>query len=1146
MKWRNVVRAVAIGGVVTCLAGCPDTSGDDDAPTGVPGPEESVTPDPSPAGETATPGLPAPTPFDCGEDTPCPTDCGDDDTTPAGEDADGDRYLESEDCDDTDPLVNPGRAETPYDGRDNDCDPSTPDDDLDGDGWGIADDCDDGDAQVAPDLDEICDFKDNDCNGEVDDNAGDWWYLDADGDGFGDTTQSILDCDGFLRYVRDDTDCDDLDSSVYPGAGEVCDGVDNDCDGEVDEEVQGAYFADLDGDGHGDAGNPILACSPSEHTAEVGDDCDDSDPGVHPDAEEICNGVDDDCDGLTDDEDDSVTGQETFYQDSDGDGFGDVTYSVAACVQPPGAVPDDTDCDDTSPDVFPGAVEVCNGIDDDCDGLSDEADPDLGDAVTFYSDTDGDGYGDPSSPVLACTLPDGAADNDGDCDDSDPSRNPETVWYADGDGDGFGGDDTVVQCAKPGGYVSGQGDCNDGVADIHPGAEEVCNGLDDDCDGLIDSLDPDLVGGDTFYADTDGDGFGDPSNTMSGCQPAAGFVLNFSDCDDSNSDISPDAPEAWYDDIDSDCDGELDPDPCVDPPPATTVPVDATCTYVPEETVFNPVQEWYYGNFSDYSSHSRVYSTPVVGQMTDDNGDGVIDERDVPDVVITAQNASSSGYDGVVRLLSGDGTSVHWTAHDLTWDGSTYYPYRYSGAALGDIDSDGAPEIVIIVEKSNNCYPAALDRYGTPEWVYTGETVGCRNTMPAVHDLEGDGDVEVIVGRLILNGGDGSLQGRGNGGRGYYSGYSNSGYHAFGVDLDLDGVMEVVAGSSVYDPDGNTLCSTGFDDGYPAAADLDGDGLGEFVVTGNGYVRLFHYDCTYIRGWSLLGGGRGGPANIGDFDGDGVPEIGIAGTTKYVVYETDGSILWSMPITDESSNSTGSSLFDFDGNGTMEVVYGDEERLWVFDGATGRVLLEDDFHESGTINECPTIADVDGDGRAEIVVVNSRDDEGVYALGDADDNWMGARRVWNQQAYYITNIEDDLSVPRIPEPNWPRYNSFRQGGPGSSDPAGAPNLYPIAYDPCDQPCAGQVVIVVQVANEGLIRAGGVLLALYGEADDGSRIELETRFIDDPLEPGTLSEAMVFWIDEQDLTGMVRMIVAVDADASFNECNEDDNEVSLTL
>ena len=143
------------------------------------------------------------------------------------------------------------------------------------------------------------------------------------------------------------------------------------------------------------------------------------------------------------------------------------------------------------------------------------------------------------------------------------------------------------------------------------------------------------------------------------------------------------------------------------------------------------------------------------------------------------------------------------------------------------------------------------------------------------------------------------------------------------------------------------------EDGFTAAADLDGDGEGEFVVVGDGTVRVFNADCSSVTSWTLRSGGTGGPPTISDFDADGQPEIGVAGAYTYDVYEADGTLLWSAPITDASSHSTGSSVHDFEADGHPEVVYADEDTLWIFDGATGDVRLADNRHTSRTLHEYP-------------------------------------------------------------------------------------------------------------------------------------------------------------------------------------------------
>ena len=256
-------------------------------------------------------------------------------------------------------------AEQCADGVDNDgdgdvdCDDpdcSNADQDVDGDGFNKCDipelvDCDDDNADVNPQMDELCDQIDNDCNGAVDD-------VDLDGDGF-----QSQDCNG--------NDCDDANADVFPGNPETCDAADNDCDGEVDE----GYDADDDG-----------------YTFCAGD-CRDSDPLINPDATELCDDVDNNCDGDVD---------EAF--DLDGDGFIDANDPFCADLYGPGGANEDLgDCDDTTADVQPGAHEITTDtIDNDCDTCIDECEDqdedgwdncaasDSGDSACAV-DTDGDG-----------------------------------------------------------------------------------------------------------------------------------------------------------------------------------------------------------------------------------------------------------------------------------------------------------------------------------------------------------------------------------------------------------------------------------------------------------------------------------------------------------------------------------------------------------------------------------------------------------------------------------------------------------------------------------------------------------------------------------------------------------------------------------
>ncbi|MBN8609252.1 MAG: hypothetical protein J0L92_01615 [Deltaproteobacteria bacterium] len=586
-----------------------------------------------------------------------------------------------------------------------------------------------------------------------------------------------------------------------------------------------------------------------------------------------------------------------------------------------------------------------------------------------------------------------------------------------------------------------------------------------------------------------------------------------------------------------------------------------TCALDPVFGPFEATVEWSAETATEAPECMHGITAPVIVDLTGDGRSEVI-----------ANLACDDDWEhGVLRAYSGDGTPL--------WSMTTVSDRLNGrvGIAGADLDGDGRAEIVGLTRPTLGSRPIAIDHDGTVLWRATQEdgttplSVTSGNGAPTLADLDGDGVPEVIFGAVVIDGLTGvrEWQRDTGGNEGTNSGYG--GGIASVADLDGDGMPEIITGRRAYRRDGTAYWLSTAPDGYPAIAQFDADTQPEVVLVASGSVYVLD-GLTGAVQWGPIaqpGGGRGGPPTIADFDGDGRPEIGVAGSASYSVYDLDEAdgVLWSRTTVDVSSNATGSSVFDFEGDGAAEVVYGDECYMRVYRGTDGEVLLQIPS-SSATIHEYPLVADVDADGNSEIVIVaNDRTPSlrtqcrtadaawdgarrGVFVYGDVRDQWMRTRRVWGQHAYHVTDLLSDGTVPRVEMDNWstPGLNNYRQNAQGEGV-FNAPDLVVIALEVILDGCPASVTLRARIANEGNLGApSGVPVAFHQgtEAMRGALLGVGTTTMS--LLPGQ-SEVV-------ELSGVALMgeapyafVVFADDDGTASggvvaECDEDDNAGSI--
>ena len=935
-------------------------------------------------------------------------------------DGDGARLCDPvPDCDDADPLRFPGQPEA-CDGLDGDCDPATAaapsEDDVDGDSDPACSDCADGDPvqhSLNLDGDPV-----SSCDGDCDDDNPLAFPGAPDGalDGVDNNCDGVPgvdgDEDGYAGEATGGADCDDEDDAIHPAAPEVCDGVDQDCDGQLDNGF------DVDGDG-------VTTCA---------GDCDDDDGTVLPGADELCDGLDGDCDGtLPPDE-----------LDGDADG-----------------APGCDDCDDGAPGVYPGAAELCDGVDQDCDAVVDEGFEVDGDGLTSC-----DGDCDDDNAFVLPGAPEVCDGLDTDCDPATGDAASET----DSDEDGWlpcpnftdhGGTNAA------GTPLVGGEDCDDAAAFVNPGAAEECDGLDGDCDGGVSAAPAEV--------DVDGDGWMPCTAFVDrGVLGADGLPLQGADdCDDLDQHRNPGLAEVC-DGLDNDCDaattvaaGEEDGDsdrylPCAGFVAQGGINALGQLLLGGDDCADDEPLTWP-GNLElcDGVDDDCDPATVPVGTEDDADGDGYVacagyvavgalgvggnpllggqdcDDLD-PAQVPGSWESPADGFDASCDGF--DGTSLSWAGVELLGERSSDLA-GYSVAGGGDFDGDGLADLLIGAsqwDRGPGTGGAALvvagssladgmsfdleDAHATFHGEDQGDQAGRRVAWAG--DVDGDGLDDILVAKTFS-----------------WSNPSRA-YLVLGSTLSEGGTSSLADADLIFDPTTSLLVGTW----VAGAGDVDGDGLGDVFVSGAGSTGVvylftgadlsasldegtdtvllseaharFDAEASSDQGWMA--------SEAGDVDGDGLGDLlfgayghdgpGVNSGRAYLYFGATVVAGGDLPLgsadillnAEAGNHMVGKGIAaagDVDGDGLGDLLISAPSNSAIMQGA-GKiyVVLAADLPASGSyplalshasiygtfVNAYPGYpgalagaGDVDGDGLSDILIGVTNDDEGGMDAGKA-------------------------------------------------------------------------------------------------------------------------------------------------------------------
>ncbi|GMV19840.1 MAG: hypothetical protein AMXMBFR56_80640 [Polyangiaceae bacterium] len=691
---------------------------------------------------------------------------------------------------------------------------------------------------------------------------------------------------------------------------------------------------------------------------------------------------------------------------------------------------------------------------------------------------------------------------------------------------------------------------------------------------------------------------------------------------------------------------------------------------------------------SPFPASTQVVMTPLVVNLDDDTGDGVIDERDFPEIVFSSFCNSEFTSNGVLRAIHGGGKNkgkdffancggTLWKEGDpLTLSCPCANAELDSTAVLaaGDLDGDGKPEIVGISETDA---VIIYDNLGEVQSKSANYSFGGADPTPSLVNVDNAGFAEIVIGRSVF-----SLEKDSNGKLKILDRFEGALMHGINgqgpiscvANLVGDPKQEIVAGTTVYRMatppagakkradctgsetgeaktwcdgqlvvvwdgqavNGTTALPSGNREGFCAIADVLGadqtkapgpqnalDGVAEVIVVSNGRLLVLNGQTGKLAlNLDAAAGNNGGPPNVDDFDGDGFPEVGTAFGAAYVVFDLQATATecpawtavgdsntnkprtpptltctkdsdcgdtakfscnestsqcvclhngWRRTTEDDSSRVTGSSVFDFNGDGAAEVIYNDECNFRIYDGLNGGELFKQPS-ESRTRIEYPIVADVDNDGNAEIVFSTSTEsgfcsenkdnqyNAGIEVWGDSKDTWVSARRIWNQHAYHVTNVTENGMVPVFEPESWRKfngrlYNTYRSN-PRSAGVAPDLTVQAIQVSSPDATCgqlSKKLDITVQIANIGDLRVGpGVVVSFSGTWTSPALSEALkipgnlplTVTITQNLEPGDVIWLTASYDAANNSPGVLpgKITVTVDDGDVARECKENNNSL----